>query len=148
MSHGLHACKRIYCTFPLCAWHGFEKKYYICKSSTSRIFSWLICWVLREDNISFEFFIFCVECGYTLGELEELWNIILWPTWWGKFIFDSLTKWLHFFQQSSCAHLAVLLYAAQFLSIYYIYIYAWNNHPILLPVDVHHKRYFCDVFFL
>jgi len=28
--------------------------------------------VLREDYIGFEFFIFVVECGYTLGKLAHL----------------------------------------------------------------------------
>jgi hypothetical protein len=37
--------------------------------------------VLREDYIGFEFFVFVVEYGYILGKLEELWNIIPWPTW-------------------------------------------------------------------
>lgn len=113
-----HACKRIYCTFPLCALHGFKKKYVISRSSTSHISFWLIYWVLREDYISFEFFRLVVECGYTQGKQEELWNIIPWPTWWGEFIFDSLTKCdFIFFQQSLCAHIAAVLYAAQFLSV-------------------------------
>lgn len=102
MSHGLHACKRIYCTFPLCALQGFEKKYGFSRSSTSHISSWLIYWVLREAYISFEFIIPVVECGYTLGKLEELWNIIPWPTWWGEFIFDSLTN--IFWSIIMCSH--------------------------------------------
>lgn len=129
------------CTFPLCALHGFVKKYGICRSSVSHISSWIICWLLREDFITFEFFIFFVDCGYTLRELEELWNIIPCPKRWEKLLYDSLTKCDFIFCQcSSYAHKSAVLYAAQFCKYVEVvcpYCGCWSQ-----------KIYFCNVFFL